>query len=454
MRERLVTFGLALAAVSAFYALWLSPSPSIGSEAEILRPTSAERGGNGYAGLVDWLAKSGVPTRSFRERYTALPGIDLPARGNLLLLSLPGIEVFHNDEFGALDQWVRRGNTLLINAALIDQPGWAVGRASGTVVEIESLTALEFETKAAREARLDDTPLAQRVREQDAKDATKDAEDEDENDDEQESDPGFSTKSFDVPEKISLNATGPHALLAGVKKLGLETDYEPEEWSLRMPYDNFVLTLARGANGEGALFEQRLGAGRILLMSGGTAFSNRALGNDDNARLFSNIVATSVAPGGAVLFDDLRQGLSASYDPARFYKDPRLIRTALIVFATWFVWVLGSTRLRAPPIVRHDPSEAELVRRSGDLIARTVAPHLVALRLYDQFFAALARGERRAHGGADLNDDWSWLERHGALLPQELDRLRAWYADAIAGREVPLVPLKNLLDTLEKRLNT
>jgi hypothetical protein len=449
MRERLVTFGLALAALFAFYALWLNPSPSLGAETEILRPTSAERGGNGYAGLVDWLAKSGVPARSFRERYTALPDIDLPARGNLLMLSLPGIEVFHNDEFGALDKWVRRGNTLLINAALIDQPGWAVGRASGTVVEIESLTALEFETKAAREARLDDTPLAQRVREQDAKDAKKDAEG-----DEEPEDPGFSTKSFDVPEKISLDTTGPHALLAGVKKISLETDYEPEEWSLRMPYDNFVLTLARGANGEGALFEQKLGAGRILLMTGGTAFSNRALGNDDNARLFSNIVATSVAPGGAVLIDDLRQGLSASYDPARFYKDPRLIRTALIVFATWFVWVLGSTRLRAPPIVRHDPSEAELVRRSGDLIARTVAPHLVALRLYDQFFAALSRGERRANGGADVDDYWSWLERHAALLPQELDQLRSGYADALAGRDVPLVPLKNLLDTLEKRLNT
>ena len=39
--------------------------------------------------------------------------------------------------------------------------------------------------------------------------------------------------------------------------------------------------------GEGALFEQRLGAGRILLAAGGTLFTNRALGNDDNARLFA-----------------------------------------------------------------------------------------------------------------------------------------------------------------------
>jgi hypothetical protein len=443
MRERLLTFGLAIAAFAAFYALWLSPSPTFDPDSDAARPTTAERRGNGYAGLYAWLAQSKVPARSFRERYTALPDLDLPATGNLLVLSLPGIEVFHNDEFGALDKWVRRGNTLLINAALVDQPGWAAGRASGTIVDIESLTALEFESKEAREARLDDTPLAQRVREADARHAKKGDEPDEDADDLDEVQP---LKNLETPEKIPLTATGPHVLLAGVKQLALETDYEPEEWSLRMPYDNFVLTLARGKNGEGAFFEQRLGAGRILLVSGGTLFTNRALGNDDNARLFSNIVAASVARGGAVLFDDLRQGLSASYDPARFYKDPRLLKTLLIVLATWLVWVLGSTRLRAPAIARHDPSEAELLRRAGDLVARTVAPHLTAQRMFDQFFATLARNDRA--------ETWNWLERHAAVLPQELDQLKAWYADAHQQRNIALVPLKNLLDTLEKRLNT
>ena len=443
MRERLLTFGLAIAAFAAFYALWLSPSPTFDPDSDAARPTTAERRGNGYAGLYAWLARSKVPARSFRERYTALPDIDLPATGNLLVLSLPGIEVFHNDEFGALDKWVRRGNTLLINAALLDQPGWAAGRASGTIVDIESLTALEFESKEAREARLDDTPLAQRVREADARHSKKGDDSDEDADDLDEVQP---LKNLETPEKIPLTATGPHVLLAGVKQLALETDYQPDEWSVRMPYDNFVLTLARSKNGEGAFFEQRLGAGRILLVSGGTLFTNRALGNDDNARLFSNIVAASVARGGAVLFDDLRQGLSASYDPARFYKDPRLLKTLLIVLATWLVWVLGSTRLRAPAIARHDPSEAELLRRAGDLVARTVAPHLTAQRMFDQFFATLARNDRA--------EAWNWLERHAAVLPQELDQLKAWYADAHHQRNIALVPLKNLLDTLEKRLNT
>ena len=54
------------------------------------------------------------------------------------------------------------------------------GAPSGAVVEIESLTAIEFETREAREARLDDTPLSQRVREADARDAAEEDEDEEE----------------------------------------------------------------------------------------------------------------------------------------------------------------------------------------------------------------------------------------------------------------------------------
>jgi Domain of unknown function (DUF4350) len=451
MRERAITLLLALAALLAFYALWLRPLPSMDEGADAARPTTGERRGNGYAGLYEWLQRSGIAVSSWRERYTALADASIPPRGNLMILTLPGMDTFRNDEFAALDKWVRRGNTLFINAALLDQPGWAVGRESGVVSEVESLTSIEFESKRAREARLDDTPLAQRVREADARDAKKDKDKDKNQDDEQDDDLDeirpFS-RDLSIPKTIELSATGPHALLAGVHKLSLETDYEVHEWSLRMPYDNFLLTLARGQNGEGALFEQRLGKGRVLLAAGGTLFTNRALGDDDNAQLMSNIVGATVAPGGSVLFDDLRQGLSASYDPARFYRDSRLYKTLFILLGLWLVWVVGGTRLRAPAFVAHDPSEAELVRRAGGLIARTVPSWNAALALFDRFFAAVARaaGER--------GEQWQWLERHAAILPQELDQLKTWYADAHAMRKVPLVSLQNLLDQLERRLKT
>ena len=417
MRERGVAFLLALAALAAFYGLWLRPSPSLDPDANIARPTTAERRGNGYAGLYEWLQRSGVEVRSLRERYGSLPDLDLSPRGNLLILSLPAVEVFRSDELSALDRWVRRGNTLLINAALLDQPDWAARRSAGAVVEIESLTAIEFETPKGRESRLDDTPLAQRVREADARDArSKGDEDEDDEDEESEDEFGVERgKLLEIPGKIPLTATGPHVLLEGVKTLELETDYTAEDWSLRMPYDNFVLTLARTADGEGALFEQRVGEGRVLLSAGGSLFTNRALGNADNARLFGNIVGARMSRDGVVLFDDLRQGLSASYDPARFYEDPRLYKTMFIVLGLWLVWVLGSTRLRAPPIERHDPSEADLVQRAGGLIARTVTPSHTAVRLFDLFFERVARAARRAGGKApERGDQWQWLERHGA----------------------------------------
>jgi hypothetical protein len=99
--------------------------------------------------------------------------------------------------------------------------------------------------------------------------------------------------------------------------------------------------------------------------------------------------------------------------------------------------------------------EVELVRRAGDLVARTVVPFHTALRLFDHFFAGVSRAARGA-GGAQLErgELWQWLERHAAILPQELDQLKTWYADAHAERNVPLAPLQNLLDSLEKRLKT
>jgi hypothetical protein len=331
------------------------------------------------------------------------------------------------------------------------------------VAEIESLTGLEFESAEDREQRLDLTPLAQQVREADELEARREAGEAGEEEDVEAGDGEPATdqqSALAEPADIALIATGPHALLHDVLSLQLDTDYAADEFSLRIPYNNFVLTLARTAQGEGALFEQRLGAGSILVSAGGSLFTNRALGSADNAQLFANIVSVRVATDGVVLFDDLRQGLSASYDPARFYRDPRLYKTVLILLGLWLVWVVGSTRLRAPAMVGHDPSEADLVRHAGGLISRTVATHHTALRLFDHFFTRVARAVRaatgavQAEGGPERGELWQWLERHAAILPQELDQLKTWYAAANSERKVPLVALQNLLDTLGKRLNT
>jgi hypothetical protein len=454
MRERLFTFLLALAALAAFYGLWLRPAPSLDPDADVARPTTAERRGNGYAALHEWLRRSGVQVQSLRERYTTLAD-HAPANGHLLILTLPGVEVFRAEEFRALDEWVRRGNTLLIVAALIDQPNWSVRQASSAVVEIESLTGIEFENAESRRRRLDDTPLAQRVREEEEREARRDAGVEEDAEPAVEESGVTGGEGLDEPETITLEASGPHALLRGVKTLELESDYRPQEWSVRIPYDSFLLTLARAA-GEGVFFEQRVGQGSVLLSAGGSLFTNRALGQADNARLMANIIHARVGPRGFVLFDDLRQGLSASYDPARFYRDPRLHTTLGILLGVWLLWVLGSTRLRAPALRQPDPSEAGLVRHAGGLIARTVPAHHIGLRLFDQFFTGVARAARIATAPEAEQRErlWGWLERHAAILPQELDQLKSWYADAHAERKLPLVPLHNLLEKVARRIHT
>jgi hypothetical protein len=467
MRERFMTFLLALGALAAFFGLILRPAPALDTAAEVARPTTAERRGNGFAGAYEWLQASGIAARSLRERYTELATLDIPARGNLLVLALPSRDGFRSDELAPLDRWLRQGNTLLLTVALNDSPSWSEYR--GAIADLETLTGLEFETPRARAQRLDDTPPAERVRQLDAKSLEDEQGDDDEDDAKSQKQAREAaakeagvTRTPDndgryIPPLVrTWKAVGSHALLAGVTRISTESDSEVAEFALRVPFDNFLLTLARdSATDEGRVFEQRLGAGRVLLLSGGSPFTNRVLGKEDNARFFANIVAASVAPGGAVLFDDLRQGLAASYDPARFYEDRRLHYTLGLLLALWLIWVLSSTRLRAPAIVVHDPSEAELVRAAGGLITRTVPVHTQALALFDQFFLGVARAARGpGTRQVERGELWTWLERHAAILPQELDQIKTWYAEAHAARRVPLVPLQNLLDQLKARIKT
>ena len=152
-----------------------------------------------------------------------------------------------------------------------------------------------------------------------------------------------------------------------------------------------------------------------------------------------------------MLFDDLRQGLSAQLRSRAI-----LSRSAAVANdrhpRSRCGWSGCSARRGCARrrIEVHEPSEAELVRHAGGLIARTVASHHTALRLFDHFFARIARASRGATGTVrpERGELWQWLERHAAILPQELDRLKTWYADAHAEREAAArADLQNLLDT-------
>jgi hypothetical protein len=414
MKERLVTFICALGALALFFTMFIHDNSHGLGGAEVPRPTTEERGANGYQAAMQWLEHEHIRTISLRERYDRLPKKNLPATGNLLIVTLPATAVFKTEEFRPLDHWVREGNTLLVLAALSDTPDWALSFGGMTSGDLNLLTGLEFESSKNRDSRAKRSP--------DSKDTVVRL-----------------PLHFSEPRQGTLVPNRDHAYFNGVQRVVALTDYESQSWAVKIPYEGFVLTLAHDRDtGEGAFWTRPLGAGRIIVSGSGSLFTNRALGLADNARLLANIVATNVGPQGAVLFDDVHQGLGANYDPVKFYRDPRLHLTIAIAVLSWLSWVLGGTRLRLPVSRTPVPREAELVRATGGFLARVLTPGAAARRMFDHFL------ERRP---------WELLERQPRIAAADLTQLKTWHS-RLGTQRVPLLRLHNLMVKINRQLNT
>jgi hypothetical protein len=449
VKERLITFVCAIGALALFAVMFLKREGTFG-RFDVPAPITSERRGSGYHAAMTWLEGEGIPSISLRERYPTLAQReDLAPRGNLLIVTLPARANFTTAEFLPLDRWIRAGNTLLVLAALSDNPNWAAefgGYAGG---DITLLTGLEFETTRSRDAR-----LAQRARPPPAGSAAArknaaaaKAEAAEAKEEEEESFRGFSE-----PQRTVIQANRPHAYFEGVKDVIALSDKPRQAWTVKVPYQGFALVLAHEReNGEGALWTRPLGNGRIIVSGFGSLFTNRAIGLGDNAKLLANIVGANVGEGGAVLFDDVHQGLGAAYDPDKFYQDRRLYITIATLGALWFVWVLGSTRLRLPSARSPTPREVELIRAAGGFLARALPVHAGARRLFENFFR---RVRMRAGLGGEGVVPWDLLERNSRIAQADLDQLRRWYSDAQALRRVPLRALYNLILRIDRQMAT
>lgn len=440
MKERLITLVCAIGALALFFAMFVKREGALGARNDIPRPTTAERRGNGYHAAMSWLEAEGIRNISLRDRFDSLVHRkDLPPAGNLLIVTLPAATGFNTWEFIPLDRWIRAGNTLLVLAALSDNPDWAFslgGLASG---DLNLLTGLEFETVKSRDSRI---KKRARPPTPGARETTR----------ESPIDVAAAFRAFAEPQRTALIPNRPHAYFTGVRKVVSLSDYPQQAWTVKVPYEGFVLELGRAReSGEGALWTRPLGSGRIIVSGFGSVFTSRALGLEDNARLLANIVGVNVGEHGAVLFDDIHQGLGAAYDPDKFYKDRRLYITLGVLVALWFVWVLGSTRLRAPVSRSSTPREAELIRAAGGFLSRALPAHSGALRLLDNF---LRRVSARAGDRGGPGVPWDVLERHARVAPADLEQLRAWYADAHASRRVPLEQLQNLIVRIDRQMAT
>jgi hypothetical protein len=445
VRERLTTLGLALAALLLFLTLFLRRGDF--DAHAVPEPTSIERGDNGLLGAMTWLREEGVRTVSLRERFGSLAQRhDLPAAGNLLIVTLPAVTSFRNDEAVALDQWIRNGNTVLVLAAIADRPAWARER-NVLDKDLQLLTGVEIELVPARDhlrvkpppqspGAVADKGKAPPPRQHDAEGATERIVE--------------AVQTLAKPQRNTLVPNRPHRFLDNVKAAYAVSDYAPRTWIVKLPRDGFLLSLAHvSEDGEGVLWVLPDGPGTVIVSGFGSVFSNRALGQGDNARLLANIVAAAVAPEGAVLFDDEHQGLSASYDPAKFYKDRRLYATLGCLVLVWLVWILGGTKLRMPPPRAPAPREEDLVRTSGTFLARVLRPAAAARRMFELFFLRL-RASRRAT--ADPAPPWDWLEQHPRVARSDITQLKEWYAQAYSDRRVPLTRLHNLIVKTERQL--
>lgn len=427
MRERLVTLVCALGALALFYVMFVGTGGHEATSREPPRAASFERRASGYFAASEWLERSGVRVLSLRERFTALGAgtLDIAPRGNLLIVTLPAAQGFRTEELLPLDRWIRAGNALLVAAALADRPDWAFAAGPVSPDDIAAITGLTLEPVEARTRRLQG--------EADPVEAARRA-----------------ARRFSAPRRIPLRPTRTHAYFRDVASIVALSDYPSPAWEARVPYDTFFLALAeRGDTGDDVFWTRRLGDGRIVLSGFGSLFTNRAIGLEDNARLFANIVAANVAPGGAVIFDDLRQGATAGYDPAKFFADPRLWWTVALLLGVWLAWVLGGTRLRAPAAPAPAPRETELVRTAGGLLARLLPPHVAAQRLFVHFFDGIRERLGLPRNGAPT---WEWLERHPRITRAELEALRAGFAAAQGGGRLRLGALHDLLVRLERRL--
>ncbi len=161
-------------------------------------------------------------------------------------------------------------------------------------------------------------------------------------------------------------------------------------------------------------------------------------------------MSVNVGEKGTVLFDDGHQGVSAGYDPNKFFADRRLYLTIGILVALWFVWVLGSTRLRLPASRNPAPREAELIRAAGSFLSRALPAHAGARQLIGNFFHRVCTRAGVSHEVLP----WELLERNTRIDPTDLVQLRRWSEDAEARRRVPLRPLYNLILRLDRQMAT
>lgn len=406
MKQRLLTLVLALGALALFYAL-IFPKPQRPVPAQGL-PISTDGRPEGYLAIWRWLGKEHIPRVSLRYRYDRLPGLLGQPTGNLLIVTLPQRMPMQATELGTLESWVARGNTLLIAAALDDEPVWTLETHDAVMMkDLQRITGLKFLA----------APTMTWVRSLGAS-------------------------------RLEIRPRGVHPLLAGVQRITAPLPLPSRRWRPHLTHDRLPLELAALEPGrQPALWLEHYGGGQIILSAVAAPFSNGGMRYPGNARLLANILAWSLAPGGAVVFDDAHEGLSAFYDAWAFFADPRLHATLGWIVLLWLTFVMASQSLRIASPAWQPPDETAYIEGSARYLAAVVDPGEAARRLIEDFL-----GELPGHPPGSGANAWQRLDAQPGIGSAGQEALRACYERARAGRRVNLVRLQILLAQLRKAM--
>ncbi len=441
MKDRLITFALAIGALAAFYVV-LAPKPAMPRE-RVTRPLSTEAGPNGYLGLQRWLAQEGIAIVSLRERYGGLtamaPGVPT---GNLLITTAPHVYPLRSSEAAPLQSWVEAGNTLLVLAGLSDTPEWSMGEGldAAFVEHMNTMTGLSFtqippappekaETERKEEAERKDETAPQGTTTRDTLLAI--------------------TRLLE-PQRTESSPNGAHPLLAGVKSIVAVSEFPSARWQASSDVSVLLELASDHATGVPALWLLPYGDGQIVVSAYGSIFTNKVLGERDNARLLANIARWSLGEQGRVIIDDAHQGLVSFYDPDKFFGDSRLHRTLLWLLALWLVFVLGPRRLRGTPSGWNPLDVTGFVRATGGFMARVLRPAAAGQRLFANFFNEIRGRLGLALDGAPV---WEWLAGRAVIAPADLDRLQELHERVGARRRVDLAELHRLVARVRAQLN-
>lgn len=448
MKDRLLTFALAIGAFALFYVL-MAPKPEPPQERPT-RPVSTEQGPNGYLAMLRWFEAEGLKPVSLRDRYGHLSDLTAghSAAGNLLISTTPHIYPVRDSEAALLRDWISAGNTLLVVAGLSDTPDWSMseGGDGGFMEHMQAMTGLQFTQVGEGDDEVEDDGDSSAESKSDQKDKSAAPE----RAPPRAQDIIAATTKLAEPLRFSMVPNDGHPLMEGVKSVAALSEYPTAQWRASSSMVDLVLELAQDpVSGEPVLWLVRYGNGQIIVSAFGSVFTNKLLGESDNARLLANIVKWSRGPGGQILIDDAHQGLVAFYDPEAFFGDQRLHHSLWWLLGLWLVFVLGPQRLRAAATSWNPVDITSFVRASGGFMARVLQPASAAQQLFANFFNDIRRQTGLPANGAPV---WDWMSGRSTVASEDVEQLRELHGAAARGRRIDLPKLQNLLAQVRSNL--